>query len=769
MKASRVAGTLGLTAALVLTGTLPAFGAVSNPVSEKQVVTSTVEKPDSNPVMAKISKDAAIKLVKALVDIPVDFKLTNSRYEPTGWQTDNGSWNLNFERIVKERYSSINVAVDAETGKLISYYLNNNELDKKVTYPPKVDLLKAKEIANQLLLKMNPDVAASVVYNDSYDKLFRVPLQGQVRYSLRFDRSVNGVKYPADGISFEIDGDGQMVSYNYSWHVSRKFASAVPVIKQDQALDTYKVKNKPFLQYIVVTPPGGKSQIALSYSLLTNPLDAATGEMISPYYMFNPGSLKTITEKPLAAKPVAGKDITEDQAVAIAKKLVVIPAGAVLQNPGFTEYQDTASIDGTRATWEISWRVGKENDKDKVYYRAAVNAKTGELVSYSYDNQKLWQPLTTAEEKIRITDEKAQLAVEEFLKKVLPQYSNELAIVKPSISNSKFGMGSTSRTMYFDVRRIIGGISTEMDSVSVSIDLLKGTVVNYYSNISAYKYPTVPNKTIELAKAQDLLLAPYTLELQYYDDQINDRVYFDSNYKKDLAPAKLAYMLQASYYDNVYLDAETGNWRKRDTGEVTIPGKVVVTDIAEHPAQRELQLMVDYQALDVKDGKVNPEQVITRGEFIKMLVITLNGGNYYPYFSSERSNSYKDVKNDSALFGYVESAVDAGILDRSSEVLDPDGKMNREEMAQLIVRALGFDKLANQAGLFNLDTMDAGAVKLKGQAAIVLSLGIMSKSNGSYFMPANEVTRAEAAVAFFHFLEVRPTMQSSSLQNNYRY
>ena len=53
----------------------------------------------------------------------------------------------------------------------------------------------------------------------------------------------------------------------------------------------------------------------------------------------------------------------------------------------------------------------------------------------------------------------------------------------------------------------------------------------------------------------------------------------------------------------------------------------MVSDIDNHWAQNELQLMLDYQALDVKDGKVNPDQTIKRGELVKMLVIAMNGGN----------------------------------------------------------------------------------------------------------------------------------------------
>jgi hypothetical protein len=64
--------------------------------------------------------------------------------------------------------------------------------------------------------------------------------------------------------------------------------------------------------------------------------------------------------------------------------------------------------------------------------------------------------------------------------------------------------------------------------------------------------------------------------------------------------------LTPKYTDqNLFLDAVNGDWRKRDTGVITTLEKAVVTDIEGHW----------------------PDQAITRGEMIKMLVIAMNGGS----------------------------------------------------------------------------------------------------------------------------------------------
>ena len=166
--------------------------------------------------------------------------------------------------------------------------------------------------------------------------------------------------------------------------------------------------------------------------------------------------------------------------------------------------------------------------------------------------------------------------------------------------------------------------------------------------------------------------------------------------------AKLVYSLIPKHMnrEGFLLDAQTGQWRSVSSGEVISLDKVVVSDIEGHWGQQALQLMLDYQALDVKDGKVNPDDKIKRGELVKMLVIAMNGGNGGFYYGADRAASFADVSNGSKYFAYVENAVDRGLLDVGAE-FNPEATMNREEMAQLIVKALGYKTLAKYDGIFN--------------------------------------------------------------------
>ncbi|WP_438431816.1 S-layer homology domain-containing protein [Gorillibacterium sp. sgz500922] len=752
-----------LSAALFTTGALPAAAAgnVSENMAAKNAAMALAGAGDTA-VKAKIGKEEALAKLKAAISIPAGYKLTAASFNGDSWISENGSWQFQFESgSGSQVYSYLFGTIDGATGRLIGYSLSDHDPDKQVVYPPKLDYAAAKEVAFGLLKKMNPGEAASTIYDGSNDESYVPPLQGEVSYSFRFDRSVDGVRYPTDNITFTIDGSGALTGYQFAWHPSAAFEASKPAIAAADALAAYKKAAKPFLQYVLTE--GKKAKLALTYALDARPLDAATGKLVS-WDRTDFAGFQPLAAKPLAAKPARGQKLTDEKAAEIARKTLSIPAAAVLEGITYNEQAAYDAAGAAQAVWRVTFRIGKAADSNAIRYSAAVNADTGEVLTYNYDSSKAWQPLTEAELPKVLDDAKLKKSVRDFVLKTLPHYADQLGFIETDVPDKLAAAANdssvnTGRIADFSLRRVVDGAVT-LDSLSVNVDRINGTVIHYSANLASVDYPSKTPAVIASTKAMDILLAPYRLELQYQDSPAADY----STPWKDRKPAKLVYMPTSQVYDSIYLDAVTGEWKKQETGEVTQPGRTVATDIAGHPAQKELQLLIDYKALDVKDGKVHPEQAVTRGELIKMLMTALQNGSFHTFYAAGRANSYKDVLATSSYFSYVEAAVDAGILDRSTDTLNPDAKMTREEMAGLLVRALGFDKLAGVSGLFKLDYRDADQVKLKGQVAIALALGLFNKAADGSFRPTAEVTRADAAVAFYKFLQIRPTMQSSPIR-----
>lgn len=799
MKISKKISVLSLSTTILLSSISPMLAATDVPLPIPIINTGPQATAGSSSSVtdstyadeAKITKTKAIELVKSYVDIPSEYILQNISFNFNNYGNGSSLWNLQYgKKTADNYYGSINVSIDSDSGKLINYYYNDNNPANKPAYPPKVSLKAAKEKANELLKKLNPDELDHLRYNDNFEKSFKAPLNGNVRYPIQFDRMENNISFPDNYVVLTLDGNGKLVSYDRSWSTMITFANASKAITVEQATYAFKANSSVSLSYISPWDVKGKKPVKplLGYSLISNTVDALSGEFINQYGSTIAPNTTPLTEKPLADKPAGDLNLTKEQAIKAAASYIQLPTEAVLQNASYQEsvaseayLTSDALVDSKRilpsgggtgiSAWNLSWQVPAEKGKESIYISAGINSKTGELLNY-YRNQNKPIPIdasTPVPVITKISLDKAKATAIDFIKKVAPQYSNELALDEQNLANLTEELMKTTSAINLNFRRVVQGILTENESINVGIETETGEINNFWSNLSTLEYPTAKPVVLTEAAAMDKLLSQFTITLIY-------SIPFDNNTVNpsitatavETQEAKPYYILTAKYPDqSVFLDATNGGWRKRDTGESTTLEKAVVTDIEGHWGQSEIQLMIDYNALDVKAGKILPDQAITRGEMIKMLVIAMNGGSgLIGVQYNNHASSFKDVSKDSAYFPYIESAVDANIIDpASSSTFNPDGTISRDEMAQLIVRALGYDKLAEYSDLFKLELKDAARIKHKGQVAIVVALGILTATDGS-FMPTQDVTRAQAAIAFSRYLQKRSVLEDVPISMN---
>ena len=372
------------------------------------------------------------------------------------------------------------------------------------------------------------------------------------------------------------------------------------------------------------------------------------------------------------------------------------------------------------SNWNLSWNETSEKDsKVKIVGKgawASVNSKTGEITNFS--NYSPYGPDADKDIEGKIALEDAITTGVDFVKKQLPAYTDQLLLRVQTAKNYSEDQLKHMRNWEISFKRVIDGVNAGNEEVTVSIDRVTGQIVGYHFSISNMPYPQQKPQVLAIDKAKDLWLAQFDIKLNYVAQgngfiggipmekyrvmvaagDVPQSMDLKTDGKLD---AKLVYSLVPKFNREPFLlDAQTGQWRNSETGELISLDKVTVSDIDNHWAKNELQLMLDYQALDVKDGKVNPDQTIQRGELVKMLVIAMNGGNGGIYYGAERKASFADVSKSSPYFAYVENAVDRGLLDVGAD-FNPEAAMNREEMAQLIVKALGYKSLTKFDGIFN--------------------------------------------------------------------
>ncbi|MEK8126513.1 S-layer homology domain-containing protein [Paenibacillus filicis] len=730
-----------------------------------------------------VTKEQAIELAKKYVTIPADYKLESASLNAFwGYAGQNiPSWSLNYTKKIKDHYyANINVSIHGLNGKLTGYNAYTADPEKKPSYPPKVDFQAAKNIADGWLKKLNPD--ETVQYNDQAEKSFRTPLNGNYTYNIRYDRVVNGVIFPQDGINVDVNGEGDVLGYSFRWTDGVTFEQGVQPIGLEKALQAFRDKADIALSYEIPYQPREERKPIITYSMNNFMIDAGKGQPWNPLNLpvLSGSDKKPLTDKPLAGKPASDLNLTKEEAIAKATAAFGLLKGYKLDNASYNEQIDPTT-GKTSASWSLRWNVDS-SDKDSKLRGfegawANVNAKTGEVTNFSRNIPYTVDGQTKFEPKVGL-DEAKKKAIE-FVRQYLPAHTHQLVLDDAGLQQVSEEQLKELRTWDIRFNRVIDGVNANHENVSIGIDRETGQIVNYYGSLSEIDYPTTKPEVISEEKAKDLLFSQYDVQLSYVASQgfgtYAGNSIMDQKLKVMIAAgeippsalnasgkveAKLVYTLVSKYTrEPFFLDAQNGQWRNASNGEPIVLETVKATDIDGHWAQRELQLMLDYQALDLKDGKVIPNQAMTRGEMIKMLVIAMNGGNYGIYYGAERTASFKDVANGSAYFAYVENGVDRGLIDPGTN-FNPNEKMSREDMSQLIVRALGYKQLAENQDVFNKNFADASELKHVGQVAIVVGLGIMSLSDGS-FKPSEDVNRAQAATAFFRYLQKREELQQA--------
>ncbi|MDR6554371.1 S-layer homology domain-containing protein [Paenibacillus qinlingensis] len=782
MKLLKQASTMVLASTLLLTvaptgvwadnATAAVTNAMTSPAFPGQIDTSALE--------AKITKEQALEHAKAYITLPADYTFQsislNAYYGMNGQNIP--TWNISYSKKVKERfYGSANISINALDGTLTSYSLNDNDPDHKPTYPPKVDFQGAKDLAAAFVAKVNPTKQKELIYDDSVEKAFRTPLDGNYQYNIRYDRSVGGVPFSANGLNVNVNGDGQITGYGYNWDDKVTFDTTSTPITKEKAIEQFRAKTELSLQYQIPYNAQGKRIPIIAYLMNGFALDAATGEVWNPTPSLSGGN-KPLTDKPLGANPPANLNLTKEEAVKKVVSTFNLSADFKLQEANYNESKNPETGE-TTSSWNMSWNKsttdatasGKMIAGNNVW--ATVNSKTGAIINFNFYvpyNSETDKPI---EGKVSLDDAIAKST--DFVKAQLPASTDQLVLsVQKEYSEETL---KQMRTWEISYKRVIDGVIVGNEEVRVSIDRVTGSISSYYVNLSDVAYPTQKPEVISIDKAKELWLSQFDVKLGYV---LEGNGFYGpmpiEKYRvmmaageipmsaaangKGESKAKLVYSLISKNPNRdggFLLDAASGQWRSAQSGEVISLDKVVVSDIDKHWAQNELQLMLDYQALDVKDGKVNPDQTIKRGELVKMLVIAMNGGNGGIYYGAERAASFADVSNGSKYFAYVENAVDRGLLDVGKE-FNPEATMDREAMAQLIVKALGYHSLTKFDGVFNNQFADADKLTNVGDAAIVVGLNIMSLNDGN-FAPQAEVTKAQAATAFYRFLQKRSELQ----------
>ncbi|MFY0544607.1 YcdB/YcdC domain-containing protein [Brevibacillus sp. H7] len=744
-------GILVLSAALLLP---PAYAAAASQTLPLPTGISVKPLPVQT-AQAKLSKEQALAIANRLV--PSGLELTNTSFRSADPWRPFPEWSYNW--VVKGKANetvdlSYSVGVNADTGEITSYSFYEQQ-PATPPYAARFSYGDAQKKAEQFLAQYVPAKAAETRLHARDMPVQKTPLGPVVFYHFHFVRVVDGVLFPENSADIVVNGSGQVTSYSLNWDDRISFEQPKNVISKDEAAALFQSKTTAGLSYFLPWERKGQNDLTpfLAYA---NPfdfyLDSETGKLLTLTLMPRDETQEPQRVSSKKLPPIhSGRALGQDDAVKLAQKLF-----------GLSDYRlrgahyNENDYRGSRSIWNLEFER-KDPKQRPGFLFIALDAQNGDI--YSFNMEKSYDQTKSSGSKKTSPDELKGKAME-TIRKWTPGLADQLYLTDPQPNQPydpdypRYG---------FSFKRFLNGIATATGSAHISFDADSGELLSYNVDLGKETYPSQLPKHLSPKEAVSSWLKEAEVELIYALTPLKPEEAAKAK-QGDAGivawrEAKLVYRASVTPSEQPYvLDAISGEWRNQASGNPVTLHRSTPADIAGHPAEKELMLMYEYDAISPIDGKLMPQRPITRGEMIEMLMIALNNGRYFPDWPEGRKATFHDVTNGSRYFPAVEAAVDRGILDKAATTLKPEEAITREELADMLVRGLGYRKLAQHSDMFQSDLTDIGSSKARGAIVIVSSLNIMPTEN-QRFQPQTTVSRADAAVAFARFLEKRSDLE----------
>lgn len=172
--------------------------------------------------------------------------------------------------------------------------------------------------------------------------------------------------------------------------------------------------------------------------------------------------------------------------------------------------------------------------------------------------------------------------------------------------------------------------------------------------------------------------------------------------------------------------------------ENTQTGESSFSDISGHWAEKDINALYAKQIINgYEDGSFRPANLVTRAEFVKMVVEMSS-------LAVSDNCSFEDVENDSWYLPYLSAAATSGVISGDGKRFYPNNNITRQDAAVIVYRILKNMGVLSISGV--ADYADAAQIAPYATEAVsaLKNARIMEGSEG-YFYPESNATRAEVA------------------------
>ncbi len=656
--------------------------------------------------------EKAILVVKQVVTIPANYKeFSNSSYTSDSGNASELIWNLEWRDA--ETYDSISATVDW-TGNILSIYKYVNAEDQQGL--AKVSRTQAEATAKKFLQKVYPQLSLNMKeinrennLNNTYEHYFQYQLY------------VNDLPVPFVNVSLSINkynGDLRSFSGLSSGFVLPTFPELKGAITKEKATAAYLEKLGFELNYHSYFDYDKKTlKIFPAYEIVDSGkyIDAMTGEVVSQY---NDGNIYYQNSMSDQAKDMGmgggGVQLTEEevaeivkvsallsQSEAVAKIKAQAPVNAALSYTVESANLSQQYIDPQVYIWNIGF-------KDSY---ASINAKTGELLSYSYYGEA-----NTGNQNL--SEEKCRTIAEDYLKKTVPEKFAKCEFSDTGTPYRIYATEDLPDYYSFHYDRIENKMNFSQNGMYVNVARKTGRI-DYYS-CEWYENAKFPIVTGAITKEKMMSIV---------DAQANYGLMYQKVGEK--GEVRLVYgftkILDCSIYDptnGVGLDWEGKPYKALERPEYK--------DIKGHFCENAVSVLVE-NGYYLEGDLFKPNQKITQLSFFRYLY-----SNGYSYYS------------DDELYDMLETSK---IIEKSE--IAPANLLTRQDAAKFVVRFLGLGLAGEHPEIFNTMFKDKVADNYKGYAALVNGLGIMKGDGSGKFKGTLQMTNGEAGVVIYKLLQVR--------------
>lgn len=679
--------------------------------------------------------ESAILTVKSRVEIPQEY----SEFESDTLMSDRGvtSYDLKWSTLKDENDETkyINITIDQygnitkySTSERNNYYYNG---DAKLPNYTEEQLI---QIGYDFLQKLNPDLISQFSFESGKTSGISISYP---ETTVIFHRYINGLPVCGDTASLYTNTSTGEIS---SMRVSLTYCDEVPMpdnlISESDAIGHFNNLSPMTAKYI----SSGENKAILVYEPKNQYLeiDAKNG---GEYKEYTDSSNKVMSGgggggSNMAAESASDSGLTEKELEGI-KQMNNLMSTEQLRSiaEGMTEL-NLESDNYASCSYRRVYKSYEESEFD--YYadltyikydennkqsrkRISFNAATGEFLNYYSDSSNYGDKVP------KYTEAQALDIAKSFADK----YSNKEYINTDSDLEASDKIDESLdyyNNYYFTFERKVNGFNYSPEYISVKVDKLTNEIISFTKQWSDKTEFESTENMISAEEAAEALMNTVGIELCYVSNLSAGKT----------CTADLVYKLKGS--GNYYISAKTGkrvNYNGDEYKETQNPN--TADDISGHYAEKQITALLAYNAIILPEGETSfrPDEAITQGEMITFASI-LKGQRFPRPLNYE--TIYRFAKNNN-------------IVDYK-DIADAETICTRENGTMFIIRALGYQNIAELPDIFDCKFADKDLISpgMEGYVALSRGFGLIGGNPDNTFNPQGELTRADAAIMIYNFM-----------------